>query len=328
MGQPTNSAVHIDRPLTNISIAYLQNAENFVANRVFPNLGVSKQSDVFWKYNREDFNRDGMKKRAPATESAGGGYNLATDTYYCDVWALHKDIDDQTRANTDDPLSPDRDATNWLTHQFLISRERQFVSTAFTTSVWGTDVTGVSGAPGAGQVQYWSEAASTPIEDVETARNTVLQETGFEPNVIVLGQQVWSALKNHPDILDRIKYASANNNPVMVTRQTVAALFEVDELLVMKAIWNSGNEGATESNAFIGGKNALFCYRTPSAGLLTPTAGYTFGWTGFTGADINGTRMKRLRMENIESDRIEIQAAYDIKIVGTDLGYFFSGVVA
>ena len=80
--QPSRSDVHVNRPLTNISIAFLQNAENFIANRVFPNIPVSKKSDVFFTYDRGEFNRDEMEERAPATESAGGTYKIGNDTYF------------------------------------------------------------------------------------------------------------------------------------------------------------------------------------------------------------------------------------------------------
>ena len=64
--QPTPSDVHVNAPLTQISIAFLQNASDFIATRVFPNIPVSKQSDRYYTYERGDFNRDEMAERAPA----------------------------------------------------------------------------------------------------------------------------------------------------------------------------------------------------------------------------------------------------------------------
>jgi hypothetical protein len=60
---------------------------------------------------------------------------------------------------------------------------------------------------------------------------------------------------------------------------------------------------------------------------MTPSAGYTFSHTGYTGATGNGTRIKRFRMDAIESDRIEIDMAYDQKLIAADLGYFFGAIV-
>ena len=53
-------------------------------------------------------------------------------------------------------------------------------------------------------------------------------------------------------------------------------------------------------------------------GLQTPTAGYTFSWTGYMGAGAEGTRIKQFRMEHLDSDRLEGQMAYDQKVVATD----------
>ena len=61
---------------------------------------------------------------------------------------------------------------------------------------------------------------------------------------------------------------------------------------------------------------------------MQPTAGYTFAWSGLYGASAYGSRIKRFRREEINSVRIEAEAAYTQKVVGSDLGYFFSNVVS
>lgn len=45
------------------------------------------------------------------------------------------------------------------------------------------------------------------------------------------------------------------------------------------------------------------------------------------GATTMGHRIKRFRMENLESDRVEVQMAYDHNVTGADLGYFFENAV-
>ena len=122
--QPSRSDVHVDRPLTNISIAYMQSADNFVASRVFPIVRVGKQSDKYFTYDRGAFNRDEMQLRAPGAESSGATYTLSTDSYSADVWALHVNVADQVRANADTPLQPDREATEFLSLKNLIRQER------------------------------------------------------------------------------------------------------------------------------------------------------------------------------------------------------------
>jgi hypothetical protein len=56
---------------------------------------------------------------------------------------------------------------------------------------------------------------------------------------------------------------------------------------------------------------------------MIPSAGYTFSWNGWMGASQLGHRIKRFRMEHLEADRVEVQMAFDHKIVAPDVGYFF-----
>jgi hypothetical protein len=325
--QPGLGDVHVDRPLTNISLAFMQSAEGFVADKVFPQVPVQKQSDKYYTYDRGMFNRDEMELRAPGTESAGATYKISQDSYSADLWALHVNIADQVRANADSPLSPDREGTEFLTLKALIRRERAWAARYFVNSVWGTSVTGVSSAPGASQVQQWNEAASTPIENLRLAIRTVHESTGFRPNTLTLGRVVFDTLLDHPDLVGRIDRGQTTG-PALVARQTMAALFEVDNVYVMDAISNTAREGATNAHSFIGGKHALVTYRPASPGLMTPSAGYTFTWQGLLGGGVLGSRISRFRMEHLKSDRLEIEQAFDQKLVASELGYFFNTVVA
>lgn len=73
---PKAQNIHIDRALTNLSVAYMQSADVFIAGKVFPIVPVQKQSDLFFIYEKEDFFRDEATERAAGTESAGGDYEI------------------------------------------------------------------------------------------------------------------------------------------------------------------------------------------------------------------------------------------------------------
>lgn len=316
MPQPTSSQVHVDAILTNISVAYMQSQDNFIASKVFPVVPVSKQSDKFFTYTKNDWFRDEAQRRADATESAGGGYNLGTDSYQADVYAFHKDIGDQTRANADAPINVDREAAEFVTSRLMLKMETQWVSSFFGSGVWATDST---------PSNLWSDyTSSDPLNDVETGKRTILANTGFAPNTLVLGYDVFKTLKNHPDLVDRIKYTSAQT----LTEGLMASLFDIDRVMVAKAVKATNNEGATGVYDFTHGKNALLCYSAPSPGLLQPSAGYVMSWTGVSGGLGATIGTSRLRMDQYRADRIEAEIAFDMKVIGSDLGYFFSSVVA
>tara|TARA_R110002167_G_C12707228_1_gene655173 strand:- start:64554 stop:65543 length:990 start_codon:yes stop_codon:yes gene_type:complete len=325
--QPSRSDVHIDGPLSSVSVAFIQRADAFVADRAFPRLAVAKQSDNYFTYDRGYFNRAEMEKRAPGAESAGANYAIGNDSYSAAVWALHRDVADQVRANADSPISLDRESVEYLALQALLRKEKEWASAHFITGVWTTERAGVAATPTGTQFLRWDDAASTPIEDVRAGVRTVHASTGFRPNRMVMGRTVYDALLDHPDIVGRLDRGQTSG-PAIVMRDALAALFELDEILVMDAIENTANEGATNVHAFIGGDNALLLYTPPSPGLMIPSAGYTFTWSGLLGGGALGTRISRMRMEHLKSDRLELEMAFDQKLVSADLGAMFLAAVS
>ena len=333
MAQPTQSDVHVNRPLTNISIATIQAADNFVATQAFPLVPSTVQSNLYFVYDNAYWNSDEMQLRGPASESAGSGYKIdSSNSYFCDPYAIHKDIGDQVRANADVPINLDREATDHVTLKALIKRERLFASGFMKSGLWTNyDFTGVAGVPGANQVKQWNQANSTPIEDVWAAKEAILQATGYEPNVLVISFPVYRVLVNHAEFVDRVKYGqtwgAGGTQPAKVTLAAMAQLFEVDRVLVCKAIYNTAQEGAAANHQFIIGKVAGLFYAPSSPGLMTPSAGYIFSWTGYLGAGPDGQRITRFRMEHLKADRVEIEIAFAMKLISVNLGAFWTSVV-
>jgi len=324
---PGRADVHVDRPLTNISIAFRQSADAFIADRVFPVVPVAKQTDAYFTIPRGAFMRDQMEKKAPGAAPAKANFNYATDNYRCDIWALGVGLADEIRANYDSPLQADTDMTNFLTSQGLIRKERLWAGQFFTSSVWTQDQAGVAAAPGANQFLQWNDALSTPIQDIRDGKRRVHQRTGHRPNKLVLGREVYDVLIDHPDIVGRIDRGQTSGT-ALVLRQNLAALFEVDEVLVVDAIWNSAAEGVADSFNFIGGKAALLVYAPPSAGLMTASGGYTFSWTGLLGGGAMGMNMRRIREEKLQADELIVQMAFSHKLISADLGQFYATAVA
>jgi len=325
MPQPTQSQVHVDAILTNISVAYMQRAENFIADKVFPVVPVDKQSDKYFVYDKNDWLRDEAQVRTDGTESVGSGYNIATATYYADVFAIHKDIGDQTRANADAPINVDREAAEFVTHRLLTRREIQFNNDFMTTGKWASDVTGVAASPTTGQTIQWSDYTnSDPIEDIERGKAGILSVTGLEANTLVLGYDVFRSLKNHPDLVDRIKYTSSQT----ITEDMLARMFDIERVLVSKSVKATNREGATGAYGFTTGKTALLAHVAPQPGILTPSAGYTFSWTGVSQGMGLTIGTSSFRLESLRATRVEAELAFDNKVVANDLGYFWNTIVA
>ena len=322
---PTAGDVHVNTPLTNFSQKYLQQESAFVAMSAFPNIPVLKQSDLYYVFDRADFNRDEATLRGDGAESAGGQFRLSTSPYYANVIAFHKDVTDRQRSNADNPVSLDETAAQYVTQKLMIKRERDFAATFFVPNVWFNGGSSAS----AGQDVNWVLAASDPVFDVRAAIRGVHGKTGFRPNRMLIGRQSYDTLLENDSVLARISGGATAATPAIVMRQLLAQLFELESINVMDSVVNTGVAGdgsalnQNETSAFIGGDSALLYYAPSSAGLNTPTAGVQFSWTGLLGATSAGMRIKRFRMEHLESERIEGEMSYDFKVVAPELGHLF-----
>ena len=313
----TSKDVHVDQLLTNVSIGY-SNA-GYIADQIFPIVPVDKQSDKYLTYDKSHWFRNEAKIRAPGTRSERGGWSYSTDTFFCDRFSYGHEIYDEERDNADVNFQLDSDAAEFATDKILMQREVAFAAGFFTTSVWGTDKAGGT------DFTKWSDYAnSTPLVDVSAWVDSIEAGIGREPNRLVMGKQVWTSLKWHPDLIDTIKYTQR----AQMTQDLAAALFEIESILIGRAIYTTSPEGTAEASVSysrIWGKNALLIYVPSVPSLRTPAAGYTFTWRRVP----NSLRyVKRMRDEEREADIIEANAYYDHKVTGASAGLFASAAVA
>lgn len=336
MPQPSIRDGHVDVLLTNISVAYIQDNANFVAGQVFPVVPVEHASDLYLKYPKGAFFRDDVQARPYGGESPVIGFELQNATYYCEEQALSTFLDDRERANATPPYDPERGKVMLLSSQHMIHRDNDWSRKYFTTGVWtggtglnsgaaGADYTGVASAPGANQFLQFDVASSIPIELIDQVREQVMSQTGFMPQILVMGARVFRALKNHPEVLDRIKYTQRG----LVTEDLLASLLGVDRVIVPRAVKNTAKEGSPDAISFIHSPTSmLLAYAAGSPGLDQPSAGYIFSWTGLLGDAAFNAGVWRGRDERKHSDWFEVRMAYDPEVIASDVAVFFTAVVS
>jgi hypothetical protein len=307
----------VDAALTDFSVAYLQASEGFVARRAFPAAGSQHQTDLYYTYTKADLARSDAQKYAGSGPTAGKKFGVGTTPYSIDVWSLHYDVTEHERANADPVLDPEEDAVSALVQDLMIAEDVQFAGAAFSTGVWGNEVTGGT------NFTQWNDAASTPIETLRTGDTTIRQNTGRGANKLVMGHNAWaSGLADHPDILDRIKHTQTG----VVTTDLVGGILGV-EVLVGSGIRNTADEGATASYSFNLGSHAMLIHSN-SGGRKVPTAGRTFVWSGLTGTP-DGVMTKRFEIpEEGAYPRVEQHNTFKHVVTASDLGYFLKSVVS
>ena len=319
MSQPNRTQTHIDRPLTDMSIGFLQNPGDFIARRVLPIKTVAKQSDRFFKFVAADFARDDAQLRQAGEESNGSGFTLSNDTYFAEKYALHVDLSYDELVNQDEAVELEANSVEFLAHQMLIKHERIFAAVCWATGVWAENVTGAA-------TTKWDDyTGSNPIQVIDRAKRNVHLKSFKTPNKLILGHDVYLALKEHPDLVSRVQYTS----DASIDTTLMARRFGVDEVIVAKGVLNSASEGKDATMGYLlDPKSALLLHSPPSVGRMTAAAAVSFAWTGAPNLPRPmGVVSRRFEMDELQSRRIETEIAVDVKITGADLGVFFAGIV-
>ena len=340
---PQPGDVHVNMPLTNVMVVYMQQAKNFIASRVFPNCPVPKQSDRYFTIPKGEWNRDVATVRANGAPAGKAQFIVdSTASYNCDVYAERFPVTDQMLANADTPLNMDTAATQFVSTGLMIRREVLWNTKYFTTGVWASQRTGGAAAGPGVDFIFWSDYGvtttgsvtawnSNPIKDIDGWKNDILGLTGYQPNKIVFTNDVYTIVKNHPAIIDRVKYGGIAGNGGYngtINEDLLAQLFGLDEVLVERAVVNTANMGQTASLALMATNKALLIYAAPAPSIVMPSGGYTFAWTGYLGATAEGSRIKKYRWEEIEGSYVEGTIAIDQKVVASDLGVYAHNVLS
>ncbi len=209
--QPNSQSVAPDMTLTQIAIGFMQMSEAFVARKVFPAVPVALEAATYFVFDRGDYNRLVMRPRGQSTESAGGGYRMSKAPYFCEVQAIHKDIDDRNRANAS-IVDLDTGAARYCATQGLLRQEVDWVTRYFRKDAWTFSVDGAASKSSdfnprddtKNDIVKFDDRSSEPVETVRDLKTNVQAESGFMPNVMTLGRRPFNILLDHPDIVGRL----------------------------------------------------------------------------------------------------------------------------
>lgn len=322
---PLSTDVHFDRVLTDVSIAHVQtNRDKYISSRVFPTIPVKHQSDVYMVYKADDYLRSVAEQRAPGTESEGGGWEYSTDTYRCAVYAVHKDLTAEDKANADEILDLKKDSTEWIADQLELKKDLLFRSVYFQTGAWGRDITGAAtGDLDANTVTYWNSPESDPVADVAHIMLSQARKTGARPNKMVMSPDVFVALT----LNQSIKGILGANERSIVNEQFLATVFNVEEVIVNWVVENTAPVGQPMATDFVSEGAALLVYAPKTAGTKTLTGGAIFGWKGLLGDKALGGKISTFEIPQYKVERVEGELAFDMKITAPSVGVFLSGLL-
>ena len=275
-----------NRYLTNMSMAYFADASDYVATKIFPICPVDLSTGYYYVFNKGDLARDNVQRKPKFGKVPPAQMGHTDKSYKCEVDQIITGIDqigalNYQRANVPPSIDPRRTKNRYITDQQLLHLDLKFADGYFKSGVWANEFEGiVSGtAPGGSQFIKFSDANSDPISFFDARVRQIRLEGRRRPNKLTLGYDTFNALKEHPDLLERVKYTGSTANPAKVNESVLAELFGVDEVNVLYAAYNAAEEGQPDDMRFICEPDgALLSYTTPYPALDEPSAGYTFVW--------------------------------------------------
>jgi hypothetical protein len=309
--------VHIDRPLSNLVVGF--EPVGTIVQNFLPIVDVAKQSDLYFKYDKGDFFRvPSTTIRAPKTKGRTAVFNVSSDSYYANNYALVDEMDYETLVNQDQPLKLDEKSARNLFNLLNLDMENR-VAGILTT---GSNLGGTAAV-----ASKWDSSAagtSDPFGDIATAKEAIRSTTGLEPNTIILGKSCYNALIRHADIIDRIKYVQRG----VVTEDLLASLFDVANVYVGKSIINGGSENLADSFSDVWGKNTVLAhFSAPETDGRNPSLMYGFRWTNpLFGAPFAVEKWDDPDHRNFTN--LRVQYYQDEKVTASELGYLLTACVS
>jgi hypothetical protein len=322
-----------DAYLTNYSFGLMQQDGVFVAGAASSRIPVTQEAGKYNVYPPGYFWRDEAQVRPLGGRPVQVGYGVKEDFYAAEEWALEHVIDDRTRQNSRIQGRLDENATRLLTTKQMIRADRIWATSFFVPGVWGMEITGSVGAPATeDDFLSWADDASSPLSDIEDWKERIRAGTGMEPNTLVLGSNVRKRLKNHPEFVDRIKYTSS----AAITNAVMATMFEIENLRVARAVYNSAeerlpgdNDGGVDLQYIVDPNSMWLGYIDPNPTLDSPTAIATFAWDSLVPGQTNdfGGVISRGRDGRAYSDYFHSRQAFGMRKVSDDLAVFITDVL-
>lgn len=321
----TSQTPFVTQPrLTAITLTYRN--QKLIAEQVLPRIPVDSQVFKYSQYTlADDFNVPdllvGRKSKPNQIDWSATETTSSTDDYALDDAIPGQDIAAARAAQLAQgvyPIDPEARSTTLLTDLVALAREQRVANLVFAAGSYGANTVTLSGT------SQWSDYVnSNPVSAIMAALDIPL----IRPNVLVIGQQTWTSMRQHPKITAAAfpMGGNATGGGAVLQREALAALLEIDEVIVGPGFLNTAKPGQTASLGRVWGKHAALLYR--SANLIAGQD-VTFGFTAQWGSRIAGSIANDPDIGMRGGSRIRVGESVKELIVAPTVGYFFQNAVA
>jgi len=268
--QSLSGARVVDPVLSEIAHGY-RNAD-MVGMNLFPSVPVAQRGGKIISFSKEDFALYNAA-RAPGSNTKRIQFGYSSGSYALEQHALEAVApwELQQEANAVAKINIAAMAVRKAQNIIALRLEKAQADLATTAGSYAAgNKTTLSGT------SQWSDytGTSAPSKDIETAKEAIRSQIGRAGNTVIVSASVMAKLRQHPSIIDRIKYTGRD----VVTTDLLAALWGVDRVLVGGAVYTDASGTITD----VWGKFVVVAYTQLGsvADLGEPTYGYTYRLDG------------------------------------------------
>lgn len=304
----------VDPYLTGIVVAY-SNAM-MIADAVLPRVPVTREEFRYYKYEKGD------KFTVPNTHVGRKGqvreisFGSTETTNKVESYGLEDPIPNDDLVNAEgSPVDPLGQSAENLADLVELDREIRSAGLVFDPASYASGFKqDLQGA--------WSDPdTSDPVSDVLDAMDTMI----MRGNKIVMGRSVYTVLRQHPKVIAAAFPLGGNAAAGgKANRQTLAEIFEVDEILVGEGWVNTAKRGQTPAMARVWTDNLALLFIDGRANTANGrvTFGYTAQW------------QQRLAAQRPDPDiglrggvRVRVGESVKELVTAGDLGYLFEDCI-
>ena len=315
MPQMTLSQARVVDPVLSIVAQGYKNSA-MVAEALFPRVPVALRAGNIISFGKEDFMLYGTA-RSPGENTKRVQFGYGAGNYALVDYGLEGQVpievlqEGQAGPGIDHAAMAVRKVSNLM----ALRLEKQAADLARTAGSYAA----ANKITRTGTAQ-WSDlttGVSDPLNDIETAKEAIRAATGKRPNTVVMGAQVMSKLRQHPKVVDRMKYTGRD----IATAEILAALFGVQRVLVGDAIF-SNDAGTAFTDVW--GKDVVVAYTELGsvADMGAPSYGYTYTLSGYPLAE------EAYYDRNTKSWVFPVTRAEAPVLASTSAGYLITNAVA
>lgn len=253
--------------------------------------------------------KEALLKIPETARAARAAYNRSDYEFERGYYATNENgweevVDDRERALYQDEFDAELVATMRATRIILAAQEKRIADKVFSaTNFTANSIT-----------DEWDDAANAvPIDDVNEGKLSVRENCGMLPNVLVISYSTFLNLKRCDQVVDLLKFTFPGIDINRMSAQQLAAVFDVERVLVGGAVYDSAKKGQDASISDLWSNEYAMLTRVASGQSLDePCLGRTFLWT--EDADSNSV-VEQYREEGTRGDVIRVRHDTDERLL-------------